>query len=138
MTQLCDLDPMLDDIKILARCISIWKSHPGEKTNEVWSLNIVLQDPHFAKLLDETDSMGHVVMILQLAKVKYFNEKPSLSNAMYSTKVYINDGILKIAAFKQRWHQEDGYLKGGSGNSRGKRLAISMVVEAWFSEKEEM
>ncbi|GJR69629.1 hypothetical protein Tco_0015694 [Tanacetum coccineum] len=28
-------------------------------------------------------------------------------------------------------------LKVGSGNSRGKRLAISMVVEAWLSEKEE-
>nr|GEX98292.1 putative reverse transcriptase domain-containing protein [Tanacetum cinerariifolium] len=30
-----------------------------------------------------------------------------------------------------------GYLKGGSGNSRGKRLAISMVVEAWLSDKED-
>ncbi|GKC99814.1 hypothetical protein Tco_1170089 [Tanacetum coccineum] len=30
------------------------------------------------------------------------------------------------------------YLKGDSGNSRGKRLAISMVVEAWLSEKEEV
>ncbi|GJT96531.1 hypothetical protein Tco_1092049 [Tanacetum coccineum] len=28
-------------------------------------------------------------------------------------------------------------LKGGSENSRGKRLAISMVEEAWLSEKEE-
>ncbi|GKA74889.1 hypothetical protein Tco_0781267, partial [Tanacetum coccineum] len=31
-----------------------------------------------------------------------------------------------------------GCLKGGSGNSRGKRLAISMVKEAWLSEKEEV
>ncbi|GJW66652.1 DNA-directed DNA polymerase [Tanacetum coccineum] len=30
------------------------------------------------------------------------------------------------------------YLKGGSGNSGGKRLAISMVEEAWLSEKEEV
>ncbi|GKF19893.1 hypothetical protein Tco_0068531 [Tanacetum coccineum] len=30
-----------------------------------------------------------------------------------------------------------GCLKGGSGNSGGKRLAISMVEEAWLSEKEE-
>ncbi|GKC24967.1 hypothetical protein Tco_1027117, partial [Tanacetum coccineum] len=27
-------------------------------------------------------------------------------------------------------------LKGGSRNSGGKRLSISMVVEAWLSEKE--
>ncbi|GKB91577.1 hypothetical protein Tco_0963849, partial [Tanacetum coccineum] len=30
-----------------------------------------------------------------------------------------------------------GCLKGGSGNSGGKILAISMVEEAWLSEKEE-
>ncbi|GKE94557.1 replication protein A 70 kDa DNA-binding subunit B, partial [Tanacetum coccineum] len=44
LTQLCDLDPMNDDTKILVRCISIWKSHPLEKPNEVWSLDAVLQD----------------------------------------------------------------------------------------------
>ncbi|GKC23058.1 hypothetical protein Tco_1025208, partial [Tanacetum coccineum] len=35
--------------------------------------------------------------------------------------------------------QDDVYgcLEGGSGNSRGKRLAISVVEEAWLSEKEE-
>ncbi|GJS99105.1 hypothetical protein Tco_0820275 [Tanacetum coccineum] len=31
-----------------------------------------------------------------------------------------------------------GCLKGGSGNSGGKRLAISMVEEAWLSEKKEV
>ncbi|GJY83333.1 hypothetical protein Tco_0496709 [Tanacetum coccineum] len=31
-----------------------------------------------------------------------------------------------------------GCLKCGSGNSRGRRLAISMVEEAWLSEKEEV
>ncbi|GJZ79986.1 hypothetical protein Tco_0644823, partial [Tanacetum coccineum] len=44
MTQLCDLDPMLDDAKILACVISIWKSHPKQRPNEVWSLDAVLQD----------------------------------------------------------------------------------------------
>ncbi|GKF44142.1 hypothetical protein Tco_0130694 [Tanacetum coccineum] len=31
-----------------------------------------------------------------------------------------------------------GCLKGGSKNSGAKRLAISMVEEAWLSEKEEV
>ncbi|GJZ83690.1 hypothetical protein Tco_0648863 [Tanacetum coccineum] len=44
MTQLWDLDPMLDDIRLLVRCISIWKSRPIGKPNEVWSLDCVLQD----------------------------------------------------------------------------------------------
>ncbi|GJX12684.1 putative reverse transcriptase domain-containing protein [Tanacetum coccineum] len=44
LTQLCDLDPMIDDSKILVRCISIWKSHPLGNPNQVWSLDAVLQD----------------------------------------------------------------------------------------------
>ncbi|GJX30897.1 replication protein A 70 kDa DNA-binding subunit B [Tanacetum coccineum] len=44
MTRLCDLDLMLNDAKILARVISIWKSHPKQRPNEVWSLDVVLQD----------------------------------------------------------------------------------------------
>ncbi|GKE03593.1 replication protein A 70 kDa DNA-binding subunit B [Tanacetum coccineum] len=185
LNQLCDLDSMIDDSKILARCISIWKSHPLGKPNEVWSLDAVLQDQQgnrvqatgttvtmvgsfdnnprgfkfkhftaftarkfaetelydvigtvvsvsdailfnnywkdqlrrtiiledvqgaqleccffdawcnkFAKLHDERETMGHVVMILQSCKVKYFNEKPSVSPAMYSTKLYLNDELM--------------------------------------------
>ncbi|GKC17922.1 ARID DNA-binding domain-containing protein [Tanacetum coccineum] len=44
MTQLCDLDLMLDDAKILARVISIWMSHPKQRPNDVWSLDVVWQD----------------------------------------------------------------------------------------------
>ncbi|GJU00843.1 reverse transcriptase domain-containing protein [Tanacetum coccineum] len=41
--------------------------------------------------------------------------------------------------FVEQSHDEVyGCLKGGSGNSEGKRLAISMVEEAWLSEKEEL
>ncbi|GJW85224.1 hypothetical protein Tco_0158369 [Tanacetum coccineum] len=66
LTQLCDLDPMNDDTKILARCISIWKSYPLGKPNEVWSLDAVFQDqqlfsvndrakpPHDEEVGDET------------------------------------------------------------------------------------
>ncbi|GJW89557.1 hypothetical protein Tco_0167110 [Tanacetum coccineum] len=40
--------------------------------------------------------------------------------------------------FIEQSHDEIyGCLKGGSGNSRGRRLAISMVEEAWLSEKKE-
>ncbi|GKB50001.1 hypothetical protein Tco_0900754 [Tanacetum coccineum] len=42
MTQLCDLDFMLDDA--LARVISIWMSHPKQRPNEMWRLDAVLQD----------------------------------------------------------------------------------------------
>ncbi|GJS13373.1 replication protein A 70 kDa DNA-binding subunit B [Tanacetum coccineum] len=89
ITQLCDLDPMLDDAKILARVIGIWKSHPKQRPNEVWSLDAVLQDQmgnrvqatvrnhdikKFQPILDEGASVDErdksdiVVMILQLCK----------------------------------------------------------------------
>ncbi|GJS80443.1 hypothetical protein Tco_0730324 [Tanacetum coccineum] len=44
-----------------------------------------------------------------------------------------------LRMFIEQSHDEVyGCLKGGSGNSRGKRLAISMVEEAWLSEKKEV
>ncbi|GJZ88097.1 hypothetical protein Tco_0659879 [Tanacetum coccineum] len=44
VTQLCDIDPMIDDLKVLGRCISLWKSHPVGRPNEVWALDMVFQD----------------------------------------------------------------------------------------------
>nr|GEX05170.1 RNA-directed DNA polymerase, eukaryota [Tanacetum cinerariifolium] len=72
----------------------------------------------FAKLHDDRDLMGHVVMILQLAKVKYFNEKPFLSNVMYSTKLYINDDIPETAAFKQRYIRYTVNMDGHNWHAR--------------------
>ena len=83
----------------------------------------------FTKLAEVSDKVGHAVLILQLAKVTYYNgnyvnistyfsyihmhvtkcififniaDKPSVTNAMWSTKLYINEDIPGIAAFKQR------------------------------------
>ncbi|GKE42762.1 hypothetical protein Tco_1470046 [Tanacetum coccineum] len=39
---------------------------------------------------------------------------------------------------KQSHNEVYDCLKGGSGNSGGKRLAISMVEEVWLSEKEDV
>ncbi|GJR53406.1 putative reverse transcriptase domain-containing protein [Tanacetum coccineum] len=77
-------------------------------------------------LEDVQESMGHVVIILQLCKVKYFNAKPSVSPAMYSTKLYLNDDIQEIATFRQsndtiavyysvkKEHHADDFFKGAS------------------------
>lgn len=43
-TALDEIDPMLDNIKIKARCISVWHSHPAGKPNQAYSFDIVLQD----------------------------------------------------------------------------------------------
>ncbi|GJY40833.1 hypothetical protein Tco_0428103 [Tanacetum coccineum] len=44
-----------------------------------------------------------------------------------------------LRMFIEQSHDEVyGCLKGGSRNSGGKRLAISMVEETWLSEKKEV
>ncbi|GJS48456.1 hypothetical protein Tco_0598577 [Tanacetum coccineum] len=39
VTLLCDIDPMMNDVKVLTRCISIRKSHAARKPNEPSSLD---------------------------------------------------------------------------------------------------
>ncbi|GJS82914.1 replication protein A 70 kDa DNA-binding subunit B [Tanacetum coccineum] len=112
LTLLGDTDPMIDDLKVLGRCVSLWKSHPVGRPNKVWALDMVFQDAQakkFDNLYEQRESLGHVVMILQLAKVKYFNEKPYVANAIFSTKLFINDDIPKVAAFRQRYAIVEGY-----------------------------
>ena len=58
ITSLCDVDPMLDDAKILVRVVSVWKAHPITRPNEVWSLEVLFQDEQ-------------VINILFLLKVKH-------------------------------------------------------------------
>ncbi|GJY42247.1 replication protein A 70 kDa DNA-binding subunit B, partial [Tanacetum coccineum] len=43
-TTLNKIDPMLDDIKIQGRCISLWHSHPTGKPKDAYSLDFVFQD----------------------------------------------------------------------------------------------
>ncbi|GKC35567.1 hypothetical protein Tco_1047951 [Tanacetum coccineum] len=44
-----------------------------------------------------------------------------------------------LRIFIEQSHDEVyGCLKGGSGNTGGKRLSISMVEDAWLREKEEV
>ncbi|GKC73347.1 replication protein A 70 kDa DNA-binding subunit B [Tanacetum coccineum] len=44
ITPLSDIDPMMDEVKVLVRCISKWFNHPQGKPNIKWSLEMVLQD----------------------------------------------------------------------------------------------
>lgn len=44
ITPIKDVDPMLDDISVQARCISIWHSHRLNASHDPYSLDLVLQD----------------------------------------------------------------------------------------------
>ncbi|GKE58437.1 hypothetical protein Tco_1497622 [Tanacetum coccineum] len=49
-----------------------------------------------------------------------------------------DDELNNVKTDEQSHDEVYGCLKGGSGNSGGKILAISMVEEAWLSEKKEV
>ncbi|PWA83508.1 nucleic acid-binding, OB-fold protein [Artemisia annua] len=55
----------------------------------------------FNDINDNRESLGHVVIILQLAKVKYWNEKSQVGNALFGMKIYINSDLPEIVAFKE-------------------------------------
>ncbi|GJY76919.1 replication protein A 70 kDa DNA-binding subunit B, partial [Tanacetum coccineum] len=63
----------------------------------------------FNTLAEHRETVGHVVLILQLARVKYFNGKPSIGNAIVSTKIYNNAEIPEIVAFRRRYQEIPGY-----------------------------
>ncbi|GJT38070.1 replication protein A 70 kDa DNA-binding subunit B [Tanacetum coccineum] len=48
------------------------------------------------------DELGHVVFILQLGKVKYWDGTPSIHNALFRTKMFINRDLPEILSFRQR------------------------------------
>nr|GEV12952.1 replication protein A 70 kDa DNA-binding subunit B [Tanacetum cinerariifolium] len=66
LTQLCDIDPMIDDLKVFARCISLWKSHPAGRPNEVYALDMVFQDAHVQMDFGENFDEEFVVAATEL------------------------------------------------------------------------
>ncbi|GJV58098.1 replication protein A 70 kDa DNA-binding subunit B [Tanacetum coccineum] len=61
---------------------------------------------HWATMWDEyaqkRNELGHVVFILQLGKVKYWNGALAIHNALFGTKMFINRDVPEILAFRQR------------------------------------
>nr|GFB34777.1 replication protein A 70 kDa DNA-binding subunit B [Tanacetum cinerariifolium] len=111
----------------------IWKSHPANTPNEVWGLDMVLEDPqgnlvqaianiNKFQLLTKNTSVTTVASFDNNTRgfkfdpfsnftARTFGEtkvvgKPSVSNFIRSTKLYINANIPEIAAFRLRCHQK--------------------------------
>ncbi|GKD61891.1 replication protein A 70 kDa DNA-binding subunit B [Tanacetum coccineum] len=58
---------------------------------------------------NKREEMGHVVFILQLGKVKYWDGTPAIHNALFGSKIFINRDLPEIAAFRTRVQERDGY-----------------------------
>nr|GEV63217.1 replication protein A 70 kDa DNA-binding subunit B [Tanacetum cinerariifolium] len=55
------------------------------------------------------EAMVHVVFILQLYKVKYWDGTPVIHNAMFGSNIFINCDLPEIAAFRTRVQDREGY-----------------------------
>ncbi|GKB84698.1 replication protein A 70 kDa DNA-binding subunit B [Tanacetum coccineum] len=71
------------------------QSAAGRKIRRTWAN---MWDEYAIK----RDELGHVVFILQLGKVKYWDGTPSIHNALFGTKMFINRDLPEILSFRQR------------------------------------
>ncbi|GJZ37070.1 replication protein A 70 kDa DNA-binding subunit B, partial [Tanacetum coccineum] len=151
MTFLCDIDPMMDDVKVLARCISIWKSHAAGKPNQPWGLDVVLQDLEgnriqasiklenmnkFLVVLDEGSCyrIGDFGVSENGGKFPLLNHhKASVSNCLFFTKLYLNEDISEIVAFKQRYLENDGEYEKNHAISLYSPMKKEVTIEEFFA-----
>ncbi|GJV26545.1 putative reverse transcriptase domain-containing protein [Tanacetum coccineum] len=87
------------------------QSAAGRKIRRI----VVIEDSEYvyANMWDEyaqkRNELGHVVFFLQLGKVKYLDGTPSIHNALFGTKMFINRDLPEIQAFHQRFKELPEY-----------------------------
>ncbi|PWA86686.1 replication protein A 70 kDa DNA-binding subunit B [Artemisia annua] len=111
ITALSDIDPMLDDCKILVRVVRVWKAHPITRPNEVWSLEVLFQDQQgnriqasikkadmnkFQAILDE----GSCYKVGSFGVGENGGKFPLLSHR-YKIGFYKNTSVTRVAPFDQ-------------------------------------
>ncbi|GJS30543.1 replication protein A 70 kDa DNA-binding subunit B [Tanacetum coccineum] len=130
ITPINDVDPMLDDISVQGRCISIWHLHNMNATRDPYSIDLVLQDaqnnriqnggrllllPHRCDwfrdcsilIFIEHANKHKYVYTSELGKVKYWDGTPAIHNALFGIKIFINLDLPEIVAFRTRIQEQD-------------------------------
>ncbi|GJT44621.1 replication protein A 70 kDa DNA-binding subunit B [Tanacetum coccineum] len=57
---------------------------------------------------DKLDEVGHLDILLILGKVKYWNNKPAIHNALFGTRIYINKDITPLKSFRKSYEAQNG------------------------------
>ncbi|PWA66273.1 phospholipase-like protein [Artemisia annua] len=63
----------------------------------------------FTQYATNKESAGTVSFVLQLAKVKYFNNDPAVHNSLFGSRIFINNDVPALLSFKERYTSKDGY-----------------------------
>ncbi|GKC22095.1 replication protein A 70 kDa DNA-binding subunit B, partial [Tanacetum coccineum] len=114
ITPMSDIDPMMDEVKVLVRFIRKWFNHPQGKPNIKWSLEMVLQDQlgnrihasvmkdcmkKFEPIIDE----GTCYMITNFGVGENGGNFP-LVNHKYRISFYMNTMVIRVNKFGNNVH----------------------------------
>ncbi|GKB36119.1 replication protein A 70 kDa DNA-binding subunit B [Tanacetum coccineum] len=58
---------------------------------------------------EKLDEVGHLDFVLMLAKIKYWNNKPAIHNALFGTRIYVNKDITPLQSFRKSYEANTGY-----------------------------
>ncbi|GKB40853.1 replication protein A 70 kDa DNA-binding subunit B [Tanacetum coccineum] len=58
---------------------------------------------------EKLDEVGHLDFVLMLGKIKYWNNKPAIHNALFGTRIYINKDITPLQSFRKSYEANTGY-----------------------------
>nr|GEW08635.1 replication protein A 70 kDa DNA-binding subunit B [Tanacetum cinerariifolium] len=127
ITIIKDVGPMLDIITVHGCCISLWHSYRINQAHNPCSLDMVLQDRNsriqvyikkewmfrFESLFEEgqcyvisnfaiPENSGKLPLLPHKYKISFYKGTPSIHNALFRTKLYINRDSPEILLFRQR------------------------------------
>ncbi|GKC11657.1 hypothetical protein Tco_1008439 [Tanacetum coccineum] len=140
---------MLNDAKILPHVISIWKSQPKQRPNEVWSLDALLQDQalsdkqcvHLIRQHGENyddyfpDELNVLVGKRLLVRFHYTDDHINNTNHVYQVKMLSQDEAM-ITMFKKDFIKEDPKVdlyvasKGNASHGDGEHSSMSIESDA--------
>ncbi|PWA49590.1 replication protein A 70 kDa DNA-binding subunit [Artemisia annua] len=120
ITALSDIDPMLDDCKILVRVglATKWEAGVGENGGKFPRYKIrFYKNTSVTRVAPfDQNTRGFRFEPFQNFTRRHFSEtdivgKPSVSNGAFATKLYLNDNIPEINTFKKMYQEMDGYVE---------------------------
>ncbi|GJY84779.1 hypothetical protein Tco_0498805 [Tanacetum coccineum] len=79
------------------------------------------------KRFGSTDAVVDNLMLIDIAN------KASVSNCLFSTKLYLNEGIPEIVAFKQRYSENDGEYEKNHAISLYSPMKKEVTIEEFFA-----
>ena len=83
MTPIKDVNPMMNDMAIKGRCISIWHSHKLNEEHEPYSLDCIFQDVEVCTFICES---MHIILSNIDVSFNFFNNMNRMNEFRFTLK----------------------------------------------------